>query len=1260
MRRLLIGAGLLIVLAVAAVAIAPAAIDWNGYKADIARLVEARTGRALAIDGDLDFRILPSPSFEATGLRLASIDGATFPDLVRLSALRATLRLVPLLSGRIDIESITLRDPVVELERLADGRLSWKLQSAPARSAQRQAGAQRQPGASGLPPRAPQDRAPQDRAPQDRAPVAQSGGSGLPIDPDSLSIERLSIENGTVIYRSPEGIARIEALDAVLTAETLAGPYRAKGTVRLRDVPVSFNAHLGAIRDDSPVALNLLAGLIGTASTLVVKGSVYTPNSDPRLEVGVSLKGDDFNAAALRIASLAGQDFGVPPAAFGRGYEIEAMVSANREATAVRDLEIRLGDASVTGSVRVGIADKQSFQIALKLAPLDLDRWLAQPVRATPVFAAGRAAPADSGAAASGGAIRPFVLPPDVSASIELGAEGIKYRGRRVRELRLAAALNDGEVTLNQASVRLPGGAEASAFGFLVARNGRPAFDGSLDARIDDLRAMLTWLGVELPDISSDRLRKLQLAGKIRADDREIQLADIKLRLDASRLKGGVTFALRERPAFGARFSVDQINLEAYLPRPPGGTRGGTRGGKPGRTGDAGETGAGPDRVIAAVLAALDKFDANLALDIGALTYRNVPVHGIAFDGTLVNGALTLRKARIRSLAGTALALTGKIDGLGTRPRYRGTIEAGSKNLTGLLRIAGVRTAVPAARLGRMKLSGTFEISAEDLVLDAKLALGGGELRLAGTASALATSPRIQAMLSASHPELARLARLGGVMLVQRGRRLGRVRLKTEIQGGLAALDLKTRLVALGGSVDLNGTLGNPIAAPRFAGSIAIAHPDFARLRRMIEPRYRPGRRRPGKLKLAAKLLAEPSAIRLAEIAASIGPATLGGSAALEFTGKRPKLVAALTAGKLPIDVFLSRTSRRRAPASPAALGAAARPGKGGRWDRKPLDLSALGAVDADIRLKAEAVAIDDFRIERLDLAATLADRVLSLTRLQGALFGGRLALDGTLDARKTPAVSFRVKIERAAVEAALLQAAGLDVLGGRLDLAADLRAKGKSEHALIGSLTGTGRLALADGAIKGVDLAAVGKRLGRVSGGLDLLALLGSALSGGKTPFERIQGTFEVRNGVLRTDDVVLRAKAASGEASGKIDLAAWTIDMNTSVALAEPAAMPPFGVRLSGPLDNPAHDRCQVAQGAPDPVRAGRAGGPAGADPPSARQAAPNARQTAPSQAATPQGPAPSARRSIRRPCCAGCSRGSIAEPTRTSQTGRAQARV
>ena len=87
MRKLIIGIVALIVLAVGAVLIVPGFLDWNRYKPDIAAAVEQQTGRKLAIDGDIDLRILPSPRLSVAGVRLANLAGAADPDMVSLQAL---------------------------------------------------------------------------------------------------------------------------------------------------------------------------------------------------------------------------------------------------------------------------------------------------------------------------------------------------------------------------------------------------------------------------------------------------------------------------------------------------------------------------------------------------------------------------------------------------------------------------------------------------------------------------------------------------------------------------------------------------------------------------------------------------------------------------------------------------------------------------------------------------------------------------------------------------------------------------------------------------------------------------------------------------------------------------------------------------------------------------------------------------------------------------------------------------------------------
>src|SRR5690606_12347897 len=69
--------------------------------------------------------------------------------------------------------------------------------------------------------------------------------------------------------------------------------------------------------------------------------------------------------------------------------------------------------------------------------------------------------------------------------------------------------------------------------------------------------------------VPADRLRKFALSATLRGDDRQAQILDARISLDTSRIDGGVTIALRARPAFGASVSIDHLNLDAYLPAGP-------------------------------------------------------------------------------------------------------------------------------------------------------------------------------------------------------------------------------------------------------------------------------------------------------------------------------------------------------------------------------------------------------------------------------------------------------------------------------------------------------------------------------------------------------------------------------------------------------------------------------------------------------------------------------------------------------------------
>ena len=112
-------------LLVAALFLVPPFLDWERLKPGIAERVEAATGRRLWIDGEIAVSLLPAPTLTLANLRLANLPGARAPAMARIESIDLALALGPLFGGEIAVTSLELVAPVVELERLADGRPNW-------------------------------------------------------------------------------------------------------------------------------------------------------------------------------------------------------------------------------------------------------------------------------------------------------------------------------------------------------------------------------------------------------------------------------------------------------------------------------------------------------------------------------------------------------------------------------------------------------------------------------------------------------------------------------------------------------------------------------------------------------------------------------------------------------------------------------------------------------------------------------------------------------------------------------------------------------------------------------------------------------------------------------------------------------------------------------------------------------------------------------------------------------------------------------
>lgn len=107
----------------------PYLISLESYKEAIISKVREQTGRELTIGGKMSFAIFPAPKIELTKLKLSSLPHAKAANLIEVGTIQAKLAILPLLTGNIALSNLVLDKPVINLEKLQNGKNTWELQT---------------------------------------------------------------------------------------------------------------------------------------------------------------------------------------------------------------------------------------------------------------------------------------------------------------------------------------------------------------------------------------------------------------------------------------------------------------------------------------------------------------------------------------------------------------------------------------------------------------------------------------------------------------------------------------------------------------------------------------------------------------------------------------------------------------------------------------------------------------------------------------------------------------------------------------------------------------------------------------------------------------------------------------------------------------------------------------------------------------------------------------------------------------------------
>ncbi len=236
-------------------------------------------------------------------------------------------------------------------------------------------------------------------------------------------------------------------------------------------------------------------------------------------------------------------------------------------------------------------------------------------------------------------------------------------------------------------------------------------------------------------------------------------------------------------------------------------------------------------------------------------------------------------------------------------------------------------------------------------------------------------------------------------------------------------------------------------------------------------------------------------------------------------------------------------------------------------WDRGPMALDGLTGLEIDLRLSAAKVTIGHARLGRTAVAASLRGGKLLVTVGESQAFSG--VIRGSLALAKAEGgaeIRSEMQFTDVDLDACLGELFGLRRLEGKGNLSFALDGTGDSVMELTRNLSGTVNLTAEHGALAGINVEQVLRRLER-------RPLSPGDYRSGRTPFDKLNVALKVANGAVTVADATVDGAAVRIAMTGTALIPTRELDLRGSAALLNGPNDVGFELPfvVAGPWDSP-----------------------------------------------------------------------------------------
>jgi uncharacterized protein involved in outer membrane biogenesis len=1086
----LLGIAIAIILALVAALVAPLVVDWNHYRAAFETEVGRLTGLNVHV-GAIDARILPSPIIKLRDVVIG--EPGRVPQL-RADALELEVRLAPLVRGRVEATEARLVAPQIILTL-------------------------------------------------DRSGALQLPGAARSFRPEELSVSRLSVEDGSIIFADAVSGAHavLRKLSFTGDVRSLVGPFKGEGAFAIDGEPFAYRISGAQADDGSGFRVRLGADPQDQPLTTTVEGTLTFDGGAPQF------------AGTFALARLVGVTLSNGQRVMSDPWRANGTIKATPTSAKLDDLALQYGPderaINFSGNADVTFGDHPHFSGSVKALEVDADRALAAPdmTRRPPLLV-----------------VRSFVdafvqaARPPMPGDVALTIDGVTVGGTTIQSLHSKMRFDGDGWGIDALDFRAPGLTSVNLSGTLNQTQQGFAFAGPASLQSADAETLMAWLGGRNgpPPVQTGTLNA---HGDLTISSDKLVVDRLTVKLDRESLDGRLAYAWPNdnQPAVvEADLHATRLNLDA---------------------------------LSAFALSAADAGGftlpraGSLNLDIGNATFAGVDAQVVKTQIKFDAGALQIEQFSVGALAGAALDIKGRIDELSSQPRGHINADLDARTLDGFATLIDKFAPQAASvlrrgadRLAPAKIHAVITVDKASAGSDVRLDLNGqvGLMRLALNADAQgersqpgAAHLHVESRLDADDGTA--LAALFGVDRVLGVDQLpGRATLTVDgpingdlrVDGTLAASGLDTAargILNVGGDAKPTGTL-------QMLATIADLRP----LQQAMTGQ--PGDAVPVSARAAAAI--SGSDLSFTQIAASVGKSSVRGRVNVSL------------ASPVTIDGDVSADNADGARVAALLLGLPRQaPGSPAYWSGAAVGAGAFAGINGAVTFKFDHAAFTP-SLNAGDLKGVAQFRAseITLDNLDGNLAGGRLS--GRLSFRRNAdGLVSHGHVELADADAATLLQADNKTVAGHLTLKFDGDSIGATPAAAVSSLHGNGTVALNDASLGGLDTGAfvAAMRTADQANAIDpakiqatVKAALGNGhfvVSEGDAPMTITGGTVSVANVTLRGQD-----NSALGVA-GTFDLNTGTIDARLNLSADPPphaliGKRPDLTMLLKGPLVAPA----------------------------------------------------------------------------------------